>query len=122
MAALAAASKSPDVVYSSDDTNKDLDAKLAEAQARLEKAARDVAELFGPDRGAFDGTSSWCSTLKVHHGQSSESSWILTAAKEARASSGSQSGGPADEAGLRVGDVITAINAPTSRESARRGM
>ena len=110
MAALAAASKSPDVVYSSgDDTNKDLDAKLAEAQARLEKAAHDVAELSseigGPLMDKFmvfngEGPSRAIIGVQLDPGSSKEGARVQEVSP----------GGPADEAGLHVGDVITAIN------------
>jgi S1-C subfamily serine protease len=110
MAALAAASKSPDVVYStSDDTNKDLDAKLAEAQARLEKAARDVAELSGQIGGPLmdrfmvfntEGPSRAVIGVQLDPESGKEGARVQEVSP----------GGPADEAGLRVGDVITAIN------------
>lgn len=110
LAALAAASKSPDVVYStSDDTNKDLDAKLAEAQARLEKAARDVAELSGQIGGplmdkfmVFNTEGPLRAVIGVQLDPDS--------GKEGARVQEVSPGGPADEAGLRVGDVITAIN------------
>jgi membrane-associated protease RseP (regulator of RpoE activity) len=110
MAVLAAASKSPDVVYStSDDTNKDLDAKLAEAQARLEKAARDVAELSGQIGGPLmdkfmvfntEGASRAVIGVQLDPDSGKEGARVQEVSP----------GGPADEAGLRVGDVITAIN------------
>jgi len=89
--------------------NKDLDAKLAEAQARLEKAAHDVAELSseigGPLMDKFmvfngEGPSRAIIGVQLDPGSSKEGARVQEVSP----------GGPADEAGLHVGDVITAIN------------
>jgi C-terminal processing protease CtpA/Prc len=124
MAVLAATGKSPDTVYlTSDDAdkdldantrkfdakNKDLDAKLAEAQARLEKAARDVAELSSEIGGPL------MDKFMVFNGEG-PSRAIIGVQLDSESSKGGariqevSPGGPADEAGLHVGDVITAIN------------
>jgi C-terminal processing protease CtpA/Prc len=125
MTVLAAADPSPDAVYFTarddadkdfdakskefDSKNKELDAKLAEAQARLEKAARDVAELSseigGPLMDKFmvfngEGPSRAIIGVQLDPESSKEGARIQEVSP----------GGPADEAGLHVGDVITAVN------------
>ena len=130
-ALLAAEGKSPDVVYSTGDDadkdfdaktkefdaktkefnskNKELDARLAEAQARLETAARDVAELSNEIGGplmdkfmVFNGEGPSRAIIGVQLDPESN--------KEGARIQEVSPGGPADEAGLHVGDVITAIN------------
>jgi C-terminal processing protease CtpA/Prc len=125
MTVLAAADPSPDAVYFTarddadkdfdakskefDSKNKELDAKLAEAQARLEKAARDVAELSseigGPLMDKFmvfngEGPSRAIIGVQLDPESSKEGARIQEVSP----------GGPADEAGLHVGDLITAVN------------
>jgi C-terminal processing protease CtpA/Prc len=124
VAVLAATGKSPDAVYfTSDDGNKDndartkdldaktkdLDAKLADAQARLEKAARDVAELSSEIGGplmdkfmVFNNEGPSRAILGVQLDALNE--------KEGARIQEVSPGGPADEAGIHVGDVITSIN------------
>jgi C-terminal processing protease CtpA/Prc len=131
IAALAGAGSSADVFYftSGDDNkdfdaktrefdartqefeakNKDLDAKLAEAQARLEKAARDVAELSSEVGGSL------VDKFMVFNGEGPSRAIIGVqldpeSGKEGARIQEVSPGGPADEAGLHVGDVITAIN------------
>jgi hypothetical protein len=114
-AVLAAQGDSPDAVYFTTDSadkdgkNKDLDAKLADAQARLEKAAREVAELSneigGPLMDKFmvfngEGPSRAIIGVQLDPGSSKDGARIQEVSP----------GGPAAEAGLHVGDVITAIN------------
>lgn len=116
-AVLAAQGEGPDAVYFTSDgadkelnsKNKELDAKLAEAQARLEQAARDVAELSseigGPLMDKFmvfngEGPSRAIIGVQLDPQSSKEGARIQEVSP----------GGPADEAGLHVGDVITAIN------------
>src|ERR1700730_13642038 len=138
MAVLAGPGKSPDAVYfTSDDAdkdldartkeidadtkridadtrridgkNKDLDARLAEAQARLEKAAHDVAELSSEIGGPL------MDKFMVFNGEG-PSRAIIGVQLDPESSKGGariqevSPGGPADEAGLHVGDVITVIN------------
>jgi len=117
IAALAGAGTSADAFYYAGDDatkdldgkTKDLDAKLAEAQARLEKAAHDVAELSseigGPLMDKFmvfngEGPSRAVIGVQLDPGSGKEGARIQEVSP----------GGPADEAGLHVGDVITAIN------------
>jgi C-terminal processing protease CtpA/Prc len=132
MAVLAAPDQSPDAVYFTtrddadkdfdaktkefdakskefDSKNKELDAKLAEAQARLEQAAHDVAELSseigGPLMDKFmvfngEGPSRAIIGVQLDPESSKEGARIQEVSP----------GGPADEAGLHVGDVITAVN------------
>ncbi|MFL6600186.1 MAG: PDZ domain-containing protein [Steroidobacteraceae bacterium] len=92
-----------------DGKNKDLDAKLADAQARLEKAAHDVAELTseigGPLMDKFmvfnaEGPSRAIIGVQLDPESGKEGARIQEVSP----------GGPADEAGLHVGDVITSIN------------
>jgi membrane-associated protease RseP (regulator of RpoE activity) len=92
-----------------DGKNQDLDARLAEAQARLEKAAHDVAELTSEIGGplmdkfmVFDGEGPSRAIIGVQ--LDSESG------KEGARIQEVSPGGPADEAGLHVGDVITSVN------------
>src|SRR6185312_9325812 len=88
---------------------KDLDAKLAEAQARLEKAAHDVAELTNEIGGPL------MDKFMVFNGEGPSRAIIGVqldpeSGKEGARIQEVSPGGPADEAGLHVGDVITAIN------------
>jgi C-terminal processing protease CtpA/Prc len=116
-AVLAAQGEAPDAVYLTSDVtdkelnskNKELDARLAEAQARLEQAAREVAELSseigGPLMDKFmvfngEGPSRAIIGVQLDPQSSKEGARIQEVSP----------GGPADEAGLHVGDVITAIN------------
>lgn len=88
---------------------KELEAQLAEARERLEKAAHDVAELSTEVNGpmfdrfiAFDGEYQPRAVIGVQldalDGKDGAHIQVVSP------------GGPADEAGLHVGDVITAIN------------
>jgi C-terminal processing protease CtpA/Prc len=131
MAASAAPDKSADAYYfTSDDATKDFDAKtrefdartqefdaknqeldvkLAEAQARLDKAARDVAELTSEIGGPL------MDKFMVFNGEGPSRAIIGVqldpeSGKEGARIQEISPGGPADEAGLHVGDVITAIN------------
>lgn len=117
IAALAGEDTSADAFYfTSDDATKDLDsktkdldAKLAEAQARLEKAARDVAELSSEIGGPL------MDKFMVFNGEGPSRAIIGVqldpeSGKEGARIQEVSPGGPADEAGLHVGDVITAIN------------
>jgi S1-C subfamily serine protease len=116
-AALAGAGTSADAFYyAGDDASKDLDAKtkdldakLAEAQARLEKAAHDVAELSSEIGGPL------MDKFMVFNGEGPSRAIIGVQLDPGSGKGGARiqevsPGGPADEAGLHVGDVITAIN------------
>ncbi len=93
----------------SDSRNRDLEAKLEEARARLEQAAHDVAELSS-EMGRplmnklmiFNGAGPPRAVIGVQLDPDSgkEGARILEVSP----------GGPADDAGLRVGDLITGIN------------
>jgi len=92
-----------------DAKNKNLDAKLAEAQARLERAAHDVAELTSEIGGPL------MDKFMVFNGEGPSRAIIGVqldpeSGKEGARIQEVSPGGPADEAGLHVGDVITAIN------------
>jgi C-terminal processing protease CtpA/Prc len=137
MAVLAGQGKSPDAVYFTSDAdkdldartkeidantkrvdantkkidaqNKELDARLAEAQARLEKAAHDVAELSSEIGGPL------MDKFMVFNGEGPSRAIIGVQLDSESGKGGARiqevsPGGPADEAGLHVGDVITAIN------------
>lgn len=117
MAVLAQTGNSPDTVYFTSDgagkdhdaKNKDLDARLAEAQARLEKAAHDVAELSSEIGGPL------MDKFMVFNGEGPSRAIIGVQLDSESGKGGARiqevsPGGPADEAGLHVGDVITAIN------------
>src|SRR5262249_50667781 len=88
---------------------QDLDRRLADARARLEQAAHEVAELSsqlgGPLMGKFMGVKDEYPSRGV----------LGVALGPAGGKDGARiqevsPGGPAQEAGLRVGDVITQIN------------
>jgi membrane-associated protease RseP (regulator of RpoE activity) len=113
----AATNKSPDAVYfstenvsaKSDVDTKDLDAKLADARARLEQAAHDVAEL------SSDMGRPLMDKLMIFNGEGPPPAVIGVQLDAESGKDGARiqevsPGGPADEAGVRVGDVITAIN------------
>ncbi|MDB6156924.1 MAG: hypothetical protein JWO04_630 [Gammaproteobacteria bacterium] len=117
MAVLAQTGNSPDTVYFTSDgagkdhdaKNKDLDARLAEAQARLEKAAHDVAELSSEIGGPL------MDKFMVFNGEGPSRAIIGVQLDSESGKGGARiqevsPGGPADEAGLHLGDVITAIN------------
>ena len=92
-----------------DAQNKELDARLAEAQARLEKAAHDVAELSSEIGGPL------MDKFMVFNGEGPSRAIIGVQLDSESGKGGARiqevsPGGPADEAGLHVGDVITAIN------------
>jgi hypothetical protein len=92
-----------------DAKSKELDAKLAEAQARLQKAARDVAEL------SSEVGDPLMDKFMVFNGEGPSRAIIgvqldAESGKEGARIQEVSPGGPAHEAGLQVGDVITAIN------------
>jgi S1-C subfamily serine protease len=93
---------------STEPDTKDLDARLAEARARLEQAARDVAELSTEmgkplmDKLYLSGEFPSRAVIGVQLDPES--------GKDGARIQEVSPGGPAEEAGLRVGDVITAIN------------
>lgn len=88
---------------------RDLEAKLADARARLEEAAHEVAELSSQMSGplmdkfmAFDelGPSNAVIGVQLDPDSGKDGARIHEVSP----------GGPADDAGLHVGDVITQIN------------
>jgi S1-C subfamily serine protease len=95
-------------ITSTDPTTADLDAQLADARARLEEAAHEVAEISGRmskplvDNMLFttDGPSRAVIGVQLDTHSGKEGARIQEVSP----------GGPADEAGLRVGDLIVAVN------------
>jgi len=92
-----------------DASTKDLDAKLADARARLEQAAHEVAELSSEMNGPL------MDRFMVFNGEGPSRAVIGVQLDPAGTKDGARiqevsPGGAADEAGLHVGDVITAIN------------
>jgi C-terminal processing protease CtpA/Prc len=88
---------------------KDLEARLAEARARLEEAAHEVAELSSQMSGplmdkfmVFDELGPADAVIGVQLDPQS--------GKDGARIQEVSPGGPADDAGLHVGDVITQIN------------
>jgi membrane-associated protease RseP (regulator of RpoE activity) len=88
---------------------KDLDAQLADARARLEEAAHEVAELSSEMSGPVmdhmmsiyeDGPPRAVLGVQLDERSGKDGARIQEVSP----------GGPAAEAGLRVGDVITSIN------------
>lgn len=108
------AEKAPLVGYSAstaddaEDRDRDLEAKLAEARARLEQAAHEVAELSSEmgrpliNKFVFDSERPPRAVIGVQLDPASGNE----GARIAEVSPG----GAADEAGLRAGDVITRLN------------
>jgi S1-C subfamily serine protease len=101
--------KSAEAGKSTEPDSRDLETKLADARARLEQAARDVAELSAQMSGplmdklmVFDSEGLSRAVIGVQLDPES--------GKDGARVQEISPGGPADEAGLRVGDVITAIN------------
>jgi predicted metalloprotease with PDZ domain len=87
----------------------DLESRLAEARARLEQAAHEVAELSSQMGGQ------WVDRFMIFNDESPSKAIIGVQLDAAGGKDGARiqaisPGGPADEAGLHVGDVITAIN------------
>jgi C-terminal processing protease CtpA/Prc len=113
----AASDKSPDAVYFStggdagdaDARSKDLDAQLADARARLEEAAHEVAELSSQMSGPL------VDHMTAIYGQWPQRAVLGVQLDERSGKDGARiqevsPGGAAAEAGLHVGDVITQIN------------
>jgi type II secretory pathway component PulC len=109
----AASGKSPDTVYFStadaDAKSKDLDAQLAEARARLEEAAHQVADLSSQMSGPLvdhmmsiyrEGPPRAVLGVQLDDRSGKEGARIQEVSP----------GGAAAETGLHVGDVITSIN------------
>jgi C-terminal processing protease CtpA/Prc len=96
-------------VYMHDLDTQDLETKLADARARLEQAAHEVAELSSQMGGplvdkfmVFDeeGPPKGVIGVQLDTGSGKDGARIQEVSP----------GGPAQEAGLRVGDVITQVN------------
>jgi S1-C subfamily serine protease len=112
-----AAVSTPDPLHGPDDAH--IEAQLKEAQARLEEAARQVAELSTQlstpliqKFSKFEGTSGQ-SIIGVQLDPSG--------GKEGARVFEVSPGGPAAEAGIRPGDIIVAVNGtPVTGESASR--
>jgi C-terminal processing protease CtpA/Prc len=86
----------------------DLDAKLADAQKRLEQAAAEVGALSAEIAGRVMENMNWSfpGTRRTVIGVQLDSSPNATGAKVQEVSPG----GPAEQAGIRPGDVIVAVN------------
>jgi membrane-associated protease RseP (regulator of RpoE activity) len=117
MAVLAAPDKGPNVMYvvtngdpaDIDAKTKDLDAQLADARARLEEAAHEVAEISSQMSGPLvdhmmsiyqDGPPHAVLGVQLDERSGKDGARVQEVSP----------GGPAAEAGLRTGDVITSIN------------
>lgn len=111
----AASDKSPGAVYFStggdagDAKSKDLDAQLADARARLEEAAHEVAELSSQMSGPL------VDHMTAIYGPGPQRAVLGVQLDDRSGKDGARiqevsPGGAAAEAGLHVGDVITQIN------------
>src|SRR3954453_3333128 len=117
MAVLAAPDNGPDVMYvvtngdaaEIDAKTKDLDAELADARARLEEAAHEGAELSSQMRGPLVGHMMSIYQVGPPHAVLGVQLDERSGKDGARVQEVSP-GGPAAEAGLKAGDVITSIN------------
>ena len=113
-----AAGNSPDVMYFASNTHaaadidaqtKNLDAQLADARARLEEAAHEVAEISSQMSGPL--VDHMMSIYEDHPPRAVLGVQLdERSGKEGARVQEVSPGGPAAEAGLRVGDVITSIN------------
>jgi C-terminal processing protease CtpA/Prc len=89
--------------------SRDLESRLADARARLEQSAHEVAELSSQMGGE------WVDKFMVYNDGGPSRAVIgvqldSESGKEGARIQEVSPGGPADDAGLHVGDVITAIN------------
>lgn len=117
MSVLAAPDEGPDFMYvvtngdaaDIDAKTKDLDAQLADARARLEEAAHEVAELSGQMSGPLvdhmmsiyqDGPPHAVLGVQLDERSGKDGARVQEVSP----------GGPAAEAGLKAGDVITSID------------
>jgi len=113
-----ATENSPDVMYVVTNTrsaadidaqSKDLDAQLEDARARLEEAAHEVAELSSRMSGPL--VDHMMSVYEDHPPRAVLGVQLdERSGKEGARVQEVSPGGPAAEAGLHVGDVITSIN------------
>ncbi len=116
LSALLCAAFLPIVAVAQEKDPSDLEARLADARERLEAAAREVAELSGQLTGPimqdymFAGASAMPSRamLGIRLGDDRQ-------AKDGASVQGVTPGGPASDAGLKVGDVIIAIDGQSLR-------
>jgi S1-C subfamily serine protease len=111
--------------YAAEQTSQEraaLEKQLKDAQSRLDDAARDVADLTGKLYGRDTDV------LKLRHGMSRPHGAMLginIGGEQARTDGvevmSVSPSGPAETAGLRKGDVITAVDGKPLRKSGDRG-
>lgn len=94
------------------DAPDDLQQRIDAARAKLDAAARELAELHRQDADTFE--------IALPDIESRVSFGVLLApgSKEGVAIAGVTPGGPAEEAGIEAGDVIVTINGTSVRDSA----
>src|SRR5262245_28588522 len=103
-----------------DKSQADIEAQLADARARLEAAAREVAELSGQLTGPI--MQDYMITGTAAAGMPSRAMLGINLTGEGQAKDGARvqsvtPGGPASDAGLRAGDVIVAIDGENLRNN-----